>query len=119
MSAEQLLAIDHGTQSVRALIFDLRGNLLAKSQVPIEAYFSTHPGWAEQDPADWWTATVETIRRVLDESGVKGGEVGGADQAALDLPDSWQPLGAVAVGRAAVSPPQRGPRDLSRFLDLR
>lgn len=31
MSAEQLLAIDHGTQSVRALIFDLRGNLLAKS----------------------------------------------------------------------------------------
>jgi coenzyme F420-0:L-glutamate ligase/coenzyme F420-1:gamma-L-glutamate ligase len=40
-------------------------------------------------------------------------------RAALDLPDSWQPLGAVAVGRAAVSPPQRGPRDLSRFLDLR
>ena len=29
MSSEQLLAIDNGTQSVRALIFDLRGNLLA------------------------------------------------------------------------------------------
>lgn len=36
MSADQLLAIDNGTQSVRALIFDLHGNLVAKSKVPID-----------------------------------------------------------------------------------
>lgn len=50
MGADQLLAIDNGTQSVRALLFDLQGNLIAKSRVPIEPYFSTEPGYAEQHP---------------------------------------------------------------------
>ena len=40
---ENLLALDNGTQSVRALVFDLRGNLLAKQRVPIEPYYSTAP----------------------------------------------------------------------------
>ena len=47
---ENLLAIDNGTQSVRALLFDPRGNLLYKSRVLIEPYFSTAPGLTEQDP---------------------------------------------------------------------
>lgn len=42
-----LLAIDNGTQSVRALLFDLQGNLLGKGKVELEAYYSKHPGWAE------------------------------------------------------------------------
>jgi coenzyme F420-0:L-glutamate ligase/coenzyme F420-1:gamma-L-glutamate ligase len=37
----------------------------------------------------------------------------------LDLPTSWQPLGAVAVGRPAAAPPTRPERDASRFLDER
>jgi len=43
-----LLAIDNGTQSVRALVFDPDGQLVAKSQVEIEPLFSEQPGWAEQ-----------------------------------------------------------------------
>ena len=47
MSGKDLiLAIDNGTQSVRALVFDLHGNLLARSQVILEPYFSQQPGWA-------------------------------------------------------------------------
>ena len=46
-AGELILAIDNGTQSVRALIFDLRGSLVAKARVPIEPYFSRQPGWAE------------------------------------------------------------------------
>ena len=38
-----ILAIDNGTQSVRALIFDLDGLLVAKSKVDIEPYFSSEP----------------------------------------------------------------------------
>lgn len=49
-----LLAIDNGTQSVRALLFDLQGNLLGKGKVELEAYYSKHPGWAEQDPEYYW-----------------------------------------------------------------
>ena len=39
-----ILSIDNGTQSVRALIFDLKGALLYKMRVPLEAYFSREPG---------------------------------------------------------------------------
>ena len=39
-----ILAIDNGTQSVRALIFDLQGNLLVKSRVPIDPYIAPEPG---------------------------------------------------------------------------
>ena len=37
-----LLAIDNGTQSVRALLFDVQGNLAAKSQVFLQPYFSVN-----------------------------------------------------------------------------
>ncbi len=47
MKQEQILAIDQGTQSVRALVFDLQGNLVAVSQVMLEPYFAAQPGWAE------------------------------------------------------------------------
>ena len=46
-AADQLLALDVGTQSVRALVFDPHGTLVAASRVPIEPYVSPHPGWGE------------------------------------------------------------------------
>ena len=49
-----ILAIDNGTQSVRALLFDQQGNLHGKGKQEIEPYFSEHPGWAEQHPDYFW-----------------------------------------------------------------
>ncbi|MGB2740371.1 MAG: FGGY-family carbohydrate kinase [Cognaticolwellia sp.] len=49
-----ILTIDNGTQSVRALLFDLQGNLVAKSRIELEAYFSHNPGWAEQNADYFW-----------------------------------------------------------------
>lgn len=54
MKKDLLLAIDQGTQSVRAMLFDLGGELVAKSQVHIEPYFSRQPGWAEQECSYFW-----------------------------------------------------------------
>jgi sugar (pentulose or hexulose) kinase len=51
---DYLLAIDNGTQSVRALVFDTQGQLVAKSKVEIEPYFSRQPGWAEQAVEYFW-----------------------------------------------------------------
>jgi sugar (pentulose or hexulose) kinase len=51
---ERILAIDVGTQSTRVLLFDLRGNPVAKARVPLEPYFSDRPGWAEQQPEYYW-----------------------------------------------------------------
>jgi sugar (pentulose or hexulose) kinase len=61
---DHLLAIDVGTQSVRALLFDPVGALVGQGRVPIEPYVSPHPGWAEQDPEVWWAAIGEACRRL-------------------------------------------------------
>jgi sugar (pentulose or hexulose) kinase len=60
---DHILAIDHGTQSVRALLFDARGTLAAKSRVAV-SYLSPEPGWAEQDPEVLWGAVAEACRRL-------------------------------------------------------
>jgi sugar (pentulose or hexulose) kinase len=57
-----ILAIDNGTQSVRALLFDPQGMLVAKSQVPIEPYFSNQPGQAEQHPQVFWQALCQACQ---------------------------------------------------------
>jgi len=54
MSQDLLLAIDQGTQSVRAMLFDLQGELVARHQVHIEPYRAEQPGWAEQDCDYFW-----------------------------------------------------------------
>lgn len=63
-SADHALAIDVGTQSVRAILFDPNGNLVAMGRVPIESYVAPQPGWAEQDPEVWWTAIGEACRKL-------------------------------------------------------
>lgn len=66
-----ILAIDNGTQSVRALLFDLRGNIVAKCQVPLEAYFSRQPGWAEHAPEDYWQAVCRACQGLWNQPGVE------------------------------------------------
>ncbi len=71
MSADKILAIDNGTQSVRALLFDLKGNLLAKSRVPIESYSTPAPGLSEQDPLIFWKAVCEACQNLWKIKNVK------------------------------------------------
>lgn len=54
MSQDLLLAIDQGTQSVRAMLFDLHGELVARHQVHIEPYWQGAPGEAEQSCDYFW-----------------------------------------------------------------
>ena len=65
-----ILAIDNGTQSVRALLFDLRGNIVAKCQVPLLAYFSAQPGWHEHEPEDYWQAVCRACQGLWGQPGV-------------------------------------------------
>jgi sugar (pentulose or hexulose) kinase len=76
-SGDQLLAIDVGTQSVRALLFDPRGAPVAAGRVPIEPYTSPQPGWAEQDPEVWWTAIGDACRRLWADPAARPDAVAG------------------------------------------
>jgi sugar (pentulose or hexulose) kinase len=64
VTRDLLLAIDNGTQSVRALVFDPGGTLVAKVRVPIEPYVSLQPGWAENDPDYYWRSLCEACQRL-------------------------------------------------------
>lgn len=64
MSGDYILAIDNGTQSIRALIFDLRGNLIDKAQVKLTPYYADQPGWAEQRPEYYWESLGQVCRQL-------------------------------------------------------
>ncbi len=68
--AENILAIDHGTQSVRAMLFNPKGDLLARVRVLIEPYYSTAPGLAEQDPELFWKAVCDACQQLWKMDGV-------------------------------------------------
>ncbi len=97
MSDTYILAIDNGTQSVRALLFDLQGNLAAKAQVHLEAYFSDHPGWAEHDPEGYWQAVCSACQQLwsatdIPRSAVKGVAVTTQRGTVVNLDKDGKPL---------------------------
>ena len=77
MSGENILAIDNGTQSIRALVFNLSGELLAKARVPIEPYYSTAPGLAEQDPEVFWQGVCQACQDLWIRQGIKKDSIAG------------------------------------------
>ncbi len=77
MSADLLLAIDVGTQSVRALVFTASGTLLDKAQVFIEPYFSRQAGWAEQDADLYWRSICEACQMLWQRGFVKPQAIAG------------------------------------------
>jgi xylulokinase len=64
-----LLGLDVGTTSTRTIIIDENGNLIASSTSDYEL-ITPKPGWAEQIPDDWWTASIKTIRDVIKKSNI-------------------------------------------------
>ncbi|HEY0063522.1 MAG TPA: FGGY-family carbohydrate kinase [Telluria sp.] len=74
---QTILAIDNGTQSVRAILFDLDGNIVAKSQVHLAPYFSAQPGWAEHCADGYWDAVCEACQGLWGQDGVDKAAVQG------------------------------------------
>ncbi len=77
MSGDHVLAIDVGTQSVRAHVVAPDGTFVASARVPITAYVASQPGWAEQDPEVHWSALVEATQRVLADPAVRSNALAG------------------------------------------
>ena len=71
-----LLGIDIGTSGTKTVLFDENGTPLASSTVEYPLY-QPQNGWAEQDPDDWYRASVQTIRTVIETSGVAAESIKG------------------------------------------
>lgn len=71
-----LLGIDVGTSGTKTVIFDEVGNTVVSAVYEYPLY-QPNIGWAEQEPGDWWNATVLGIRKVLFDSGIKADDISG------------------------------------------
>jgi xylulokinase len=71
-----MLGLDLGTTGAKAGLVDVRGRVVASAMVEYETS-TPQPGWAEQDPHDWWKASVGAIGGALAAGGVAAGEIAG------------------------------------------
>ncbi|QOR38661.1 glycerol kinase GlpK [Billgrantia diversa] len=67
--ADYLLAIDQGTTSSRAILFDRGGHVLHVAQREFPQHFP-RDGWVEHDPQDIWDTVLTTCREVVEASGI-------------------------------------------------
>ena len=64
MAADLFLGLDVGTSSVKAILVSPVGEVAAAASQPLTLQ-TPEPGWAEQDPEAWWTASVAAIRELV------------------------------------------------------
>ena len=75
MKQDLVLAIDNGTQSVRALLFNLHGHLVHKAQIKLDSYTHARPGWMEHDPDGFWTAVCRACQELWLKSAIEPQQV--------------------------------------------
>ncbi len=71
-----ILAIDQGTTSSRAILFDANLRVVAVAQQEFTQHFPAS-GWVEHDPMDLWSTTAATCRSVMEKAGVGAGGIAG------------------------------------------
>jgi glycerol kinase len=73
---DHILAIDQGTTSSRAILFDAGFRILATGHQEFTQHFPDS-GWVEHDPEDLWSTTVATCRTAIEQSGVALNKIAG------------------------------------------
>lgn len=101
-----LLGIDFGTERCRVGIFEPDGTAIV---VASTGYDRTHPrpGWAEQNPDEWWSALVTSCNRAIDESGISPDAVAGVS------------VDATSATVLAMDAKDRHMRPASMWMDVR
>ena len=72
--AKYILAIDQGTTSTRAIVYDKKLNPKARAQKEFKQFFPAS-GWVEHDPEEIWKTALVTVRSALRKAGVAGRDI--------------------------------------------
>lgn len=100
--ASHILAIDQGTTSSRAIIFNASLDIVASAQEEFEQFFP-QSGWVEHDPEEIWSTTLSTCKTAIEKSGLKATDIasiGITNQRETTL--LWDKRSGVPVHRAIV-----------------
>jgi xylulokinase len=68
------LGVDVSTTGAKALLIDEKGHVAASATTPLSLQ-TPKPLWSEQDPHEWWSGTVTSIRKALADAGAAGEDV--------------------------------------------
>jgi xylulokinase len=70
-----MMGIDVGTTGTRAVVVRPDGHVVGAATGGHQPMRMAKPGWAEQDPEDWWQATLVAIRAALEQASLKGSDI--------------------------------------------
>ncbi|MCR5710103.1 MAG: glycerol kinase GlpK [Bacteroidales bacterium] len=69
-----ILALDQGTSSSRAIVFDHHGNICSTAQMEFPQYFPK-PGWVEHNPMEIWSSEAAVIAEAISKIGINGKDI--------------------------------------------
>ncbi len=102
MAASHILAIDQGTTSTRAVIYDSSGHVRGSSARELTQHYP-HPGWVEHDAGEIWQSVAEVVPVALEAAAISAGDI-----AAIGLTNQrettvlWDRASSQPVARAIV-----------------
>ena len=73
---QYILALDQGTSSSRAIVFDHEGNIRSTAQMEFTQYFPK-PGWVEHNPMEIWSSEAAVIAEAITKMGINGKSIAG------------------------------------------
>ena len=73
---QYILALDQGTSSSRAIVFDHEGNIRSTAQMEFTQYFPK-PGWVEHNPMEIWSSEAAVIAEAITKMGINGKDIAG------------------------------------------
>ena len=74
--SKYILALDQGTSSSRAIVFDHDGNVRSTAQMEFTQHFP-QPGWVEHDPMEIWASEAAVIAEAISKIGINGKDIAG------------------------------------------
>jgi len=70
----KFIGLDIGTTGAKALLISEQGSIIATATIEYPLY-TPFPLWSEQEPEDWWQASLQVLQQIIDRSGVEPGEI--------------------------------------------
>ena len=71
-----IIGLDIGTSGAKCILIDTNGTVVASATKGYPLY-TPRPGWAEQDPEDWWQAVVEGLKDILSTAEIDAADIVG------------------------------------------
>ena len=81
-----ILALDQGTTSSRAILFDRSGNIIQMAQQEFTQHYP-QPGWVEHNPNELFDSQAVVAAKCLRQAGITGSEVAARDHRRLEPQD--------------------------------